>query len=147
SLEYHLFAAKKAPKIIQTGKRRKNWLPDPHRPVYDWSEPVPLLGRALVLAGDRLVVAGPPDLVDTYDTLRRWGEAKTQAALAEQAAALGGGKGGRLRVVSAADGTMQAEVALDAPPVFDGMIAAGGRLYLACLDGTVRCLAGAKGGQ
>ncbi|MFO8012913.1 MAG: PQQ-binding-like beta-propeller repeat protein, partial [Phycisphaerae bacterium] len=121
SLEYHLFAAKKAPEIIQTGKRRKNWLPDPHRPVYDWSESVPLLGRALVLAGDRLVVAGPPDVVDTYETLQRWGEAEAQQALADQAAALGGGKGGRLRVVSAADGTMQAEVALDAPPVFDGM--------------------------
>ncbi len=147
SLEYHLFAARKAPEIIQTGKRRKNWLPDPHRPVYEWSESVPLLGRALVLAGERLFVAGPPDLVDTYDTLQRWGEAKTQAALAEQAAALAGEKGGRLRVVSAADGTMQAEMALDAPPVFDGMIAAAGRLYVACLDGTVRCLAGTEGAQ
>jgi len=31
---------------------------------------------------------------------------------------------------------------LNAPPVFDGLIAAGGRLYLATTDGKMVCLAG-----
>jgi hypothetical protein len=145
TLEYHLFGAKKEPEIVPVAKRPKNWLPDRSRPVFDWSEEVPLLGRALVLAGERLVVAGPPDVVDTYETPPRWAEAETQSRLAEQAAALRGEKGGVLWVVSAADGARLAEVRLDSPPVFDGMIAAGGRLYLAALDGTVRCLAGAGG--
>ncbi len=142
TLEYHLFAAGKEPELVRTGKRRKRWLPVPHRPKYDWTREVPLLGRALVLAGERLFVAGPPDLVDTYQSAGQWGDPAAQAALAAQAAALEGEKGGRLWVVSAADGARQAEYRLEAPPVFDGMIAAGGRLYLAGLDGAVRCLAG-----
>jgi len=142
TLEYHLFGAKKEPDLVQTGKRRKQWLPVPHRPKYDWTQEAPLLGRALVLAGERLFVAGPPDLVNTYQTPQQWGNPKAQAALAAQAAALKGEKGGLLWVVSAADGAKQAEYTLDSPPVFDGLIAAGRRLYLAALDGTVRCLAG-----
>ena len=37
------------------------------------------------------------------------------------------------------DGTKLSELKLDAPPVFDGMAAAGGKLYLSCLDGKLRC--------
>ena len=44
--------------------------------------------------------------------------------------------------VSAADGKKLAEQKLDSPPVFDGLIAAGGRLYLATTDGRVLCFAG-----
>jgi len=44
--------------------------------------------------------------------------------------------------VSAADGRKVAEYTLDAPPVFDGLIAARGRLYLSTTDGKVLCMAG-----
>jgi hypothetical protein len=30
---------------------------------------------------------------------------------------------------------------LSSPPVFDGMAAAGGRLYLSLMDGSILCLA------
>jgi hypothetical protein len=47
-----------------------------------------------------------------------------------------------LWAVSAADGAKGAEYRLACPPVFDGLIAAGGRLYMAMIDGTVLCFAG-----
>jgi hypothetical protein len=44
--------------------------------------------------------------------------------------------------VKAADGTKLAEHKLDVPPVFDGLIAAGGRLFMSMADSTVVCLGG-----
>lgn len=49
-----------------------------------------------------------------------------------------------LWAVSAADGKKQAEYTLAAPPVFDGMAAANGKLFLVTLDGKVSCLSGAE---
>ena len=42
-----------------------------------------------------------------------------------------------LWVLDASDGQKRAEYTLEAPPVFDGMAAAGGRLYIACQDGSI----------
>jgi hypothetical protein len=44
--------------------------------------------------------------------------------------------------VSAADGKKLAECVLPAPPVFDGMSAAGGRLFVSTTSGEVVCYAG-----
>ena len=46
------------------------------------------------------------------------------------------------QIVSAADGRKLAEHRLDSPPVFDGMVAAGARLYVSTLDGNVVCFGG-----
>ncbi len=42
---------------------------------------------------------------------------------------------------AAADGEVKHETSLAAPPVFDGLIAAGDRLYVSLTDGSVVCLA------
>ncbi|MHC4628092.1 MAG: hypothetical protein ACYTDV_14020, partial [Planctomycetota bacterium] len=89
-----------------------------------WFKWVPVRIRAMVLAGDHLFVAGPPDVVDASDPI----------------AAFEGRRGAVLRVHSAADGGTLAEQKLDAPPVFDGLIAACGRLYMSLEDGTVLCV-------
>jgi len=91
-----------------------------------WEVRVAVRVNAMVVARDKLVVAGPPDVLDPEDPL----------------AAFQGRKGGVLQVRSAADGKKLSELRLASPPVFDGMIAAGGRLYLACTDGTILCLEG-----
>ncbi len=140
ALEYHLFGVPKEPELVTTGKPRRRWLPAPGHPVYDWSEEVPLLGRALVMAGDRLFVAGPPDVVDTEQTQLRVDAPETRARLAAQAAALEGTSGALLWDVSVKDGRKLAEYELETPLVFDGMAAAGGRLYVATVDGRVECL-------
>ncbi len=91
-----------------------------------WQTMIPVRVRAMLLAGDRLVLAGPPDVVDPDDPL----------------AAFEGRAGAVLQVVSAADGTLVSKRSLASPPVFDGLSAAGGRLYMATRDGRLLCLSG-----
>jgi hypothetical protein len=89
-----------------------------------WATWVPVRVRAMVLAGETLFIAGPPDVLDPSDPL----------------AAFEGRKGARLWAVSAADGEKLADYALDSPPVFDGMIAARGRLFISTRDGRLACM-------
>ena len=112
---------------------------------YRWSvERPPIEAHALVLAGEALVAAGPPALVDQTWAFFNLDDPKAKAALQAHADGLAGKKGGALWVLSARDGKKQAEVALASPPVFDGMAAAGGRLYVTTLDGKMVCVGEAK---
>jgi outer membrane protein assembly factor BamB len=89
-----------------------------------WSVRVPLRMTALVLADATLFAAGAPDVeADGQDP---W-------------AAFDGKRGGELRVFAAADGKARQTLKLGAPPVFDGLAAAGGRLYLSTVDGKISC--------
>jgi len=152
-MEYHLFAAPKGAKVIDPARPDGKPAPPaakgkgPARPpltrfVCEWSKEAPLVVRAMVLAGSTLFVAGPPDVVDEDDGARTLGSAATQAKLAEQAAAMDGARGALLLAVSAPDGKKLAAYRLDSAPVFDGMAAANGRLFLSTLDGKVLCFAG-----
>jgi outer membrane protein assembly factor BamB len=105
----------------------------------DWTVDVPQLTDAMVLAGGTLFIAGPPDLVDEQQAFRQIHEPAVQRALAQQEQAIEGHKGALLMAVSASDGHELARYNLDYPPVFDGMIAASGRLYVATKDGRVLC--------
>jgi outer membrane protein assembly factor BamB len=103
-----------------------------------WSVTVPLLPRAAVLAGKHFFAAGSPDpelaeLKEIKDYRRRL---KLGAELMEKR---GLPQGGELWVLSAADGKKLHTLKLAAPPVFDGMAAAGGKLYLSTQDGKLRC--------
>lgn len=91
-----------------------------------WSKRVPVSFNAMVLAGERLFAAGPPDVVDSKDPL----------------GALEGRKGAALWVISTADGERLAEYELDSPPVFDGMAVTDGNLYVSLNDGTLACFNG-----
>jgi outer membrane protein assembly factor BamB len=89
-----------------------------------WSVFIPVRVRAMVAAGDKLFVAGPPDVVPDQDPL----------------AALEGRLGAVLWAFSADRGEKLAQVAkLDALPLYDGLIAAAGRLYLTTESGRVIC--------
>ena len=89
-----------------------------------WEKRIPVRAQAMVLAGEPLFLAGPPDVVPADDPY----------------ASFDGKLGATLWAVKAADGTKLAESTLDALPVFDGLIAAGGRLYLCDRAGRVTCL-------
>ena len=93
---------------------------------YRWTQQLPLLARALVKAGDTFYLAGPPELFSTDDPH----------------ALLAGKKGGQLLALDTAKGATEMQCELDSPPVFDGMAAAAGQLYLATTDGRVVCLGG-----
>jgi len=90
-----------------------------------WFKWVPVRIRAMVATENALLVAGPPDVLEPDDPM----------------ASFDGRNGGVLWVVSKKDGERLAEYKLDSPPVFDGMAAAAGRLYLSTRDGKITCMA------
>ena len=90
-----------------------------------WSRKVPLRVVAMAVAGKTLFVAGPPDVVNAGDPWAAWE----------------GRNGALLQAVSTADGKRLSELKLDGPPVFDGMAAATGSLYLSLRDGSIVCFA------
>ncbi len=105
---------------------------------FHWSLEQPAMcARALCAAGERLFVAGPPDVVDERFAYRYPDDPNVRNLLAQQEAAYRGEQGGYLWVVSKAFGKVLARYRLDTIPVFDGMAAAGGRLYLSTIDGRV----------
>jgi len=107
-----------------------------------WTTDLPLLARAMLLSGKTLLVAGPADLVDEEKAVRTLGEPVTKTALAEQLAAIEGKKGGHLWGVSTESGEKLFELKLDSTPIFDGMAAAAGKLFIVTTDGKVLCLGG-----
>jgi len=88
-----------------------------------WMERIRVRIRAMVLARNRLVVAGPPDDVTEKDPL----------------GAFGGRQGGVLCLIDAGTGEKVSEQKLTYPPVFNGAAAANGRLFIAQTDGSLVC--------
>jgi len=85
-----------------------------------WTKRLTIHVRAMVLTDKVLFIAGPP----------------TDAAT-DQGGAL-------LMAISASNGTELAQYQLDSSPVFDGMAAANGRLYLSLTNGQVLCMEGQR---
>ena len=107
----------------------------------NWQRYVPVVTRAMAMAGKTLFLSGPPDVVDeeyAFDRLTQK-DKSILPLLAKQDAALDGKQGGRLWAVSTENGGQNSELDLDSPPVWDGMAVAQGRLYVADMDGFVRC--------
>ena len=90
-----------------------------------WQVHVPIRVIAMTRAGKTLLAAGTPDVLDKNDPY----------------AAHRGARGGLLRAIDADSGRTLAEYKLSAPPVYDGLAAAGGKLYIATIDGKVTCFA------
>lgn len=156
-LAFHLFASPKDPEQIRMGVEQKKTKGKDGRPKGNmgqtpltrfgcaWSDELAVQATAMALADNTLFVAGPPDLVDEEQAVRSLFAPETKRKLAEQEAALEGKRGSLLVAVSAADGRELAAYRLDSAPVFDGLAAARGRLYLSRLDGNVVCFAADHG--
>jgi hypothetical protein len=110
-----------APVTRQSDVRR---FKKPSLPEMKWSSVMMMRPRAMLKAGSLLFFGGGPE------------QSKAQDALA----AYRGKEGGLLWVYGAVDGEKQSELDLDAPPVWDGMAATRGRLYLSLENGRVVCL-------
>lgn len=122
---YRLFAAAKElkqPAQNPPDNRKRRRRPQP-RVDYLWSQNVEPEARAMILAGDTLFIAGPHG--ETH----------------EDPDAFAGKLGVSLQAISAADGTRLASYELKSLPVFDGLAAARGRLFLATRDGKLTCYA------
>lgn len=88
-----------------------------------WQNLLKFRVRAMVKASDKLVLAGIPDVVPQNDPL---------AAFEDRA-------GGKLVVASAKDGKAIKSIDLPSPPVFDGVSAANGKIYMVTRDGKLAC--------
>ena len=88
-----------------------------------WEQRIAIRAEGLVLTNGHLCVAGAPDVVDEKDP---W------AAFEDR-------KGGRLAVFDRQDGKRLCEAQLPSAPIYDGLSAAAGRLYLALKNGAVVC--------
>ncbi len=100
-------------------------------PPWSWTRRIPLLCQAMVLADQKLVVAGPEAPLDRIP--------RSTAEVDPIVEALETDRGGRLLVVEIRDGSTLAERELTSSPVFDGMAVAHGHVYLATRDGHVVC--------
>ncbi len=119
-----IFAAKHKPKMVKKGKRNVA--------AYEWERHIPVRVRSMVLTRDKLILAGPADVVPAEDPA---------ASFRPDADAV-------LTTLSRTTGTVINTQKLVEAPVFDGLIAADGALFLSGRNGTVVCLAGTarKGG-
>lgn len=117
-------------KNAQKGRAKNVQTSNVARSVKLWSSSIPLTGKAMALAGDVVFVAGTPVAFPKDDL----------------AAAYEGRMGGTLWAASASTGEKLDEYSLDAPPVWDSLAAADGRLFLSLADGRVVCM-GPKPGR
>jgi len=117
--EYHLYGAYATPVMpTETQKSKKGRKQQPEV-KYIWSESIPFYPRAMLLAGDVLLLAGPEQVTD-FDSNNP-------------------DKKVRLWAVSTKDGTKLAEYEMKAAPVYDSFAACDGYLYFATVDGRVVC--------
>jgi outer membrane protein assembly factor BamB len=92
-----------------------------------WTRTVPIQARALLLAGDRLFLAGLSC------------EGTEQSGIFAEPK---GERPARLIALSVSTGEVQDQCPLEAGPVFDGLAVGAGRLYVALETGEVACLEG-----
>jgi len=90
-------------------------------PAARWEKRVAIRITAMVRAGETVFAAGSPDVVDPKDPHGAWE----------------GRCGGVLAAFAAADGRKLAQYKLPSPAVWDGLAAAGGRIYIATMNGDV----------
>ena len=81
-----------------------------------------------------------PFTIDEEQSILLTGDADNTARLAEQDRILAGREGTVLLAVSANDGRRLSQYKLDELPVWDGMAAANGKLYVATQKGNILCL-------
>jgi len=164
---YKLFCADKEPAMAPTPapepkpapkaktKKKKNpkdkkvRKPRTRRPrggiKHHWQVDTPgLLVNAMVLGANKLAIAGPPDLADETKMLGvlPGADDENNRQLKAQAEAWEGKRGGLLRVVSRQTGEKLGQCKLDSVPLFDGMSAADGKLFIVTMDGKVVCIGG-----
>ena len=126
-IEHHLFAAKK------TGYRSGL------AASFSWKRDIGMFPRGMVKAGKLLFIAGPVDSVDENKAMRQRNNPVWREEIRLQAEACAGRSGGFLRAVNTGTGEQASQLKMDSIPVFDGLAAANGKLYISLVDGNVIC--------
>jgi outer membrane protein assembly factor BamB len=152
---YTLFSMNKKPKSYTPGvpdeelrQRRPNWrqFRSQRAPKVEfdinWKHSAPVRAKAIVKTRDLLFVAGPEDLIDEEAIFRNIKSEPNRALLQQQDQLLRSSQTGKLIALSVEDGATQETLDLPSQPVWDGMAAAYGTLFIACKAGSILTLAG-----
>ncbi len=127
--------------LVKGGKRKKggNAAGGGAFVKHEWERFVPVVTRAMAMAGKTVFLAGPPDLVDEEYAFERMTQKDPaiQGELAEQDAALDGKRGAVMHAVNADTGETSDSMKMDKPPVWDGMAIARGAVYVSDVDGSI----------
>lgn len=111
----------------------------------DWSQRIPFFARAMALAGDTLIVAGPPDYIDedeSFDALMEE-DPSVIPLLEKQEAALEGADGGALWTFSTSEGRVLQRRTTESLPVWDGLAVSAGDLFYTDTSGAITCFGSA----
>jgi hypothetical protein len=156
-LRYSLFAVNKKPKSYKGGtadaelrKTRPNWRK--YRTLrcpkvqfdFRWKSRVPLRAKAIVKTADVLFLAGPEDVLDEEKIFSDPNSESNKTLLRKQNELLNSQKRGKLLAVSVRHGAAKQKIDLASQPVWDGMAAAYGKLFMCCRDGSVVALGAGK---
>jgi hypothetical protein len=157
ALRYSLFAVDKKPKSYQPGvpdeelrKTRPNWrkFRSLRCPKVEFNFHrkcgVPVRAKAIVKTPDALFLAGPEDVLDEEEAYKNPQDEKSQRLLQKEKELIDSRDGGKLLAVSARDGSTQQMIDLQSQPVWDGMAAAYGRLFMCYRKGSVVALGAGK---
>ncbi|MCP4548408.1 MAG: PQQ-binding-like beta-propeller repeat protein [bacterium] len=157
---YDKFKANQLEKFPEMKIDRLMQLPSGNKPKtvprYDtvWEDTAPsLLVRAMVASKQKLLVAGPEDISDeglfsftearnASNNRQALTDASSTSDLKEQAEVWNGKGGATLLTISKQNGKTLSSHHLDSLPVFDGMIVADGKVFVATTEGSVVCLCG-----
>ena len=119
---------KKKPRgLLRKNNRRKNFI---------WALKFPLIVRAIAATRGTIVVAGPPDLGKKNP---KGAEPLAFENPKKALEAFEGDLGACIQLVSAKDGAKIDEAKLDAPPVFDGISIADGKIFVSLKNGKIAC--------
>ena len=141
-MEYHLFSASKSMDVDTTllsDKTAKLERIGAEPMPYQWNTTIPILAQAMVKADNNLFVGGPPDLLNEEQAQRHYTDSLVQANMKKQHEALNGKHGGLLWAFDGLSGKVLRKYQIASPPVWDGLIAADHKLFIATMDWNVVC--------
>ncbi len=108
---------------------------------HTWDRFVPIVARSMALAGNNILVGGPPDTIDEEYAFERLAarDPAILEELKEQNEALEGRRGAKLWAVNVETGEQTTGIELTAPPVWDGITSANGQVFVSTTDGRLQC--------
>jgi len=104
---------------------------------FNWKEPLPVRAKALIKTANKLFLAGPEDVLDEEAFFANPRDERNRVLADRQDRLIRSRTGGKLAAISADGGHVMQQVDLASQPVWDGMAAAYGKLFMCCRDGSV----------
>jgi len=156
----HLFGVDKHPDVatVKRLKGKKIEIRGPYvekniatTPLWAWSKKIDVYVRAMVVTRNvepeqpnLIFAAGGPDIIEEYDAMNliqaQQRKGFNLGKIYKKEKAVAGKLGAKFIVVSSRTGDILSQTKLDSPPIFDGMSAANGRIFIANMNCEVVCL-------